>query len=334
MTGYLTHPNIDPVILQIWGPLAIRWYSLMYIVGFAAVYIFILVQIRKKILRMNEEELSNILFVGMLGVLLGARLGYILFYNLGYYIQNPLQVIKVWEGGMSFHGGLIFTILALFIYLAFKKKSFLDVADVFIVPVPIALMFGRWGNFVNGELWGKPTDAPWGMVFPVKEYSGADNAIMLSPPHFPVSDPAVQKIVSNTGLFVQPGQTVVNLPRHPSPLYEMLLEGAALFIVLFLVSRLKKRPRGILISTFLLGYGMIRFFIEFFREPDAHIGYLAGGWLTMGMLLSLPLIIGGLTGIIVSRAVNRTNELWETAVVTEETPGKMPGGKKNKKKAG
>jgi phosphatidylglycerol:prolipoprotein diacylglycerol transferase len=311
MFAFLYHPEINPVIIQLWGPLAIRWYSLMYIIAFAIVYLFLVWLIRKGRIRMTKDTLSNLMFVGMIGIILGARLGYVLFYNLGEYIKEPLRIFAVWEGGMSFHGGLIFTLLVIWIYIQFvKKENFFDYADVIIVTVPLGQgLFGRLGNFINAELWGKPTAMPWGMIFPAKQSLNQAGETILLPKHYPASDPVAADIIHKTGLFVADPNSV-NLPRHPSPLYEMALEGVVLFIVMFLVFRMKKRPRGILISTYILGYGVCRFIVEFFREPDAQLGYLFGGWLTMGMILCIPMILLGLLGIILSLKLNQRNELW------------------------
>ncbi|MGA2143083.1 MAG: prolipoprotein diacylglyceryl transferase [Brevinematales bacterium] len=269
--AFLIQPDINPLILQIWGPFAIRWYSLMYVLGFMFTYFYIYYQIKKGKIKTTEMELSDIIFYAFLGVIIGGRLGYVLFYNLGVYMQNPLDIFKIWEGGLSFHGGFIGVLISEWIYLSAKKKTFLDYADVFVVPLPFCLFLGRWGNFVNGELWGRPTTMPWGMIF--------RNA---------------------------PG----NLPRHPSQIYEMALEGLLLFIILLIISRLKHKPRGLIISSFFAGYGLFRGFVEFFREPDAQLGYLAGGWLTMGMVLCIPMILIGAAGIYYSLKLNRKNHLW------------------------
>ncbi len=267
----LIQPDINPLILQIWGPFAIRWYSLMYVLGFLFSYFFIYFQIKKGRIKITESELSDIIFYTFLGVIIGGRLGYVLFYNLNYYLQNPGDIFKIWEGGLSFHGAFIGVLTSGWIYLSAGKKNFFDFADICIIPVPFCLFLGRWGNFVNGELWGRPTTVPWGMIF--------RNA---------------------------PG----SLPRHPSQLYEMALEGLLLFIILLFISRLKHKPRGLLISSFFLGYGFFRGFVEFFREPDAQLGYLAWGWLTMGMVLCIPMILIGASGIYISLKLNKRNELW------------------------
>ncbi len=300
MFAFLNQPDISPIILQLWGPFAVRWYSLMYVLGFLFSYLFIYRQIKKGKIKVTDTELSDVVFYAFLGVILGGRLGYVLFYNLGYYLQNPQDIIKIWEGGLSFHGAFIGVIVSEWIYTILKKKNYLNIADIFIVPVPFCLFLGRWGNFVNGELWGKPTAVPWGMQFRTVPQNR----------WFPIAEPWVQELMKKTGMSPESGQNLVNLPRHPSQLYEMALEGLLLFIILLLVSRLKNKPRGLVFSVFFLGYGAARFFVEFFREPDSQLGYLAGGWLTMGMVLSLPMILIGITGIILSLKMNKRNELW------------------------
>lgn len=300
MFAFLYHPAIDPVILQIYGPLAIRWYSLMYIVGFLFVYLFLTWRIKKNFIKINAQVLSDVIFAGFVGLLIGARLGYVLFYNFANTMADPLSVFKVWEGGMSFHGGMIGIVAGVFIYALIKKLNFIDLADIFAVPVPMGLAFGRWGNFVNGELWGRPTDAPWGMIFPDLPRSK----------WFSTTEGWVNDIIQKTGLFVPQNAPLVNLPRHPSQLYEMFLEGFVLFTALYLLSRMKNKPRGLICWSFFLGYGLARFIVEFFREPDAQLGYLAGNWFTMGMVLSLPMVLVGIAGLVYTFISNKRNELW------------------------
>lgn len=300
MFAFLHQPDINPVILQIYGPFAIRWYSLMYIIAFMFAYGYLLWQIRKKIVTFTEAVLSDIVFYSFIGVLAGGRLGYVLFYNLPVYIQNPAHIFAVWEGGMSFHGGMLGVIVAILLYAWQKKMNFFDLADVFCVPVPLGLGLGRWGNFVNGELWGRPTDAPWGVIFP----SVPQNK------WYPVADAGVQSFMNRIGLTVPPGQSLVNVPRHASQLYELFLEGIVLTIILILLSNLKNKPRGLLFPVFLIGYGLSRIIVEFFREPDAHIGYLGGNWLTMGMILSLPMVLIGVGLLIYFLKKNQRNPLW------------------------
>ncbi|GAB6068374.1 prolipoprotein diacylglyceryl transferase [Methylothermus subterraneus] len=246
----LPYPRIDPVAIHV-GPLKIHWYGLMYLFGFLGAWI--LARFRAPRFGWRAEEIDDLVFYGALGVVLGGRIGYMLFYNLGLFLRDPLSLFRVWEGGMSFHGGLLGVLVAMGWFARKHGRGYFEVTD-FIAPlVPIGLFFGRIGNFINGELWGKVTDLPWGMVFP----------------------------------------TGGKLPRHPSQLYEALLEGVALFAILWLYSA-KPRPRMAVSGLFLLGYGSFRFLVEFIREPDAHIGYLAFGWLTMGQVLSFPMIAAGL----------------------------------------
>ena len=249
--GYLKFPSIDPVLIEI-GPLAIRWYGLMYLLGFVFALWLANRRADKPGSGWTREQVSDLLFAGFLGVVLGGRIGYVLFYNFELFLANPLYLFKVWTGGMSFHGGLLGVITAMIWYARKNGRTFFNVAD-FVAPlVPFGLGVGRLGNFINGELWGRTTDVPWAMVFP----------------------------------------TGGPLPRHPSQLYEFFLEGLVLLIILNVFIR-KPRPAGAASGLFLLGYGGFRFFVEYFREPDAHLG-LFGGWISMGQILSLPMVIGGL----------------------------------------
>ncbi|GLR77108.1 prolipoprotein diacylglyceryl transferase [Aliivibrio sifiae] len=249
--GYLTFPNIDPILFQI-GPLAVRWYGLMYLFGF----MFALWLANKRADKPNSgwtrDQVSDLLFAGFLGVVIGGRIGYVLFYNFGYFLDNPLYLFEVWTGGMSFHGGLLGVISAMLWYGYKNNRSFFTIAD-FVAPlVPFGLGAGRLGNFMNGELWGRVTDVPWAMVFPTG------------------------------GPF----------PRHPSQLYEFALEGVVLFFILNWFIR-KPRPLGAVSGLFLFGYGSFRFLVEYVRQPDAQLG-LFGDWISMGQILSLPMVIGGL----------------------------------------
>ncbi len=251
----LSPPQIDPVIFQI-GPLAVRWYGLMYLLGFLASYFIIRHLARRRGLSLSSDLLSDLLFYAVLGVFLGGRLGYTLFYNFSYYLRHPLEIFAVWEGGMSFHGGLIGVVVASLFFCFRKKLPVLLVGDILTAAATIGLGLGRLGNFINGELWGRITSSSWGMVFP----GGGPE------------------------------------PRHPSQLYEAFFEGPVLFLVLYFLHR-RKVSEGIVFFTFFLGYGMIRFCIEFFRQPDAHLGFLWGG-ATMGQLLSIPMVLIGLIGLI------------------------------------
>ena len=244
-------PNINPIALKL-GPLEIHWYGIMYVLAFIAVWVLGSRRAREPNSGWTEEELADAIFYGALGVIFGGRIGYILFYNLPYYLRHPLNMLKVWQGGMSFHGGLLGVTLALYVFARKYHKRLLAVTD-FIVPwVPIGLGAGRIGNFINQELWGRPTTLPWGMVF------------------------------RNAG----------NIPRQPSQLYEFTLEGVVLFIILWMYSR-KPRAMGSVSALFLVLYGLFRFLVEFTREPDAQLGFIWGPF-TMGQLLSVPMILGGI----------------------------------------
>jgi len=249
----MTFPQIDPVIFQI-GPLAVRWYGLMYLLGFAAAYMLIQHLVRLRNLALDKDGVSDLLFYAVLGVVLGGRLGYVLFYNPMQYLSRPLDIFAIWQGGMSFHGGLLGVVIASLIFCRRRKLTILLTGDILVTSAPIGLGLGRLGNFINGELWGRVTDHPWGMVFP--------------------------------------GGGV--LPRHPSQLYEAFFEGLVLFVILYLLHR-RKVTAGIPFFSFFIGYGLFRFLIEFVRQPDAHLGFLWGG-ATMGQLLSLPMVVFGLSG--------------------------------------
>ncbi|WJW75892.1 prolipoprotein diacylglyceryl transferase [Thiohalobacter sp. IOR34] len=256
----LRYPNIDPAVFRI-GDFAVHWYGLMYLIGFVAAWWLGRLRARRPGTGWREEEIADLLFYGALGVILGGRIGYILFYNFALFLEDPLVLLRIWQGGMSFHGGLLGVLIAMWLYGHKTGRSFFQVTD-FIAPlVPIGLGAGRIGNFINGELWGRPTDLPWGMVFPFVDQQ----------------------------------------PRHPSMLYEALLEGLVLFLLLWFYSA-KPRPTMAVSGLFLCGYGVFRFAVEFVREPDAHIGYLAGGWLTMGHLLSAPMILAGVLLMVAAQA--------------------------------
>ncbi|WP_297795575.1 prolipoprotein diacylglyceryl transferase [uncultured Marinobacter sp.] len=248
----LQHPQFDPVAISL-GPLKIHWYGLTYLVGFIAGWWLGRIRARKPWSPLNEEQVGDLLFYIALGVILGGRFGYVVFYNFDTFIADPLWLLRVWEGGMSFHGGLLGVMFAMWWYGRKVGSGFWRMAD-FVAPlVPIGLGAGRIGNFINGELWGKPTDVPWGMVFP---------------------------------------QAPDALARHPSQLYQFALEGVVFFIILWWFSS-KPRPRMAVSGLFLVCYGVFRFLVEFVRQPDAQIGYLAFDWLTMGQVLSFPMIVAG-----------------------------------------
>lgn len=247
----LRAPDIDPVAIHL-GPLAIHWYGLMYVVGFGLGWWLGVYRARRPGSGWRPEELSDVLFYIALGVILGGRLGYVLFYNLAHYLSHPLEVFYIWTGGMSFHGGLIGVAVALLLYARKTGRAWFAVTDFLAPLAPAGLGPGRIGNFINQELWGRVTDLPWGMVF----------------------------------------RTGGPEPRHPTQLYEAALEGVALFVILWLYSR-RPRPVGAVSAMFLIFYGLFRFAVELVREPDAQLGYLAFGWVTMGQVLSLPMIVLG-----------------------------------------
>ena len=244
----LTYPEIDPIIFSI-GPLKIRWYGLMYVIGFLFAWWLARRRCTRSDSPINSEQVDDLIFYGMLGVIIGGRVGYALVYGWSQLTSDPLYLFRITEGGMSFHGGLVGVMTAMWLYGRKLGHSIWRMTDFVAPVVPLGLGFGRIGNFINGELWGKPTDVPWG--------------------------------------FLVNGQVL-----HPSQLYEAILEGFVLFAILWLYTA-KPRPYLATSGMFLLLYGVFRFFIEFYRVPDAHPGYLAFGWVTMGQVLSLPMIIAG-----------------------------------------
>jgi len=248
-------PVIDPVAISL-GPLDIRWYGLMYLVGFVFAYWMANRQCDRSNGLWTREQASDLLFYGFMGVILGGRAGYVFFYQLSRFLDNPLYLFRIWEGGMSFHGGVIGVVCAIIFYALKNKRSILSVGDFLVPLLPVGLGAGRIGNFINSELWGRVTDSPFGIVF------------------------------HNAGPY----------PRHPSQLYEFALEGVLLFIILVWFIR-KPRPAGSVAGLFLLGYGIFRIIVEFAREPDAHLGFLTLG-LTMGQILSLPMVISGIALIV------------------------------------
>jgi phosphatidylglycerol:prolipoprotein diacylglycerol transferase len=282
--------RIDPIALQLpeftlagttFHP-AVHWYGIMYLLAFAAAWWLGRLRIRAgRLPGVGDAAFGDLMFYGMLGVILGGRLGYILFYDLPVYLHDPLQALKIWEGGMSFHGGLIGVCLATWMWARRQGLHFFDVGD-FIAPlVPPGLFFGRMGNFINGELWGKYTGGDWGVVFP-----GAE--------------PELARLPAAQLQALHASGALDRFARHPSPLYEAVLEGLVMFAVLYVWTR-KPRPRYAASGLFALLYGCFRFAIEFVRLPDAQLGYLAWGWLTMGQVLSLPLIAVGLILLWMSR---------------------------------
>lgn len=263
MTFAIAYPAIDPVLFEI-GPFAIRWYALAYLFGLLLAWRYARRLAQLPPARIAPEAIDDFLVWATLGVVLGGRLGYVLFYKAGYYLDHPLAALQLWHGGMSFHGGLLGVVVAGVTFCARRRLPTLVFADLIFAGAPIGLFLGRLANFVNGELAGRPTDVPWAMVFPG-----------YGP-----------------------------LPRHPSQLYEAALEGLALFLILFVLSRfraVRERP-GVVTGAFLVGYGVFRSFCELFREPDAFLGFIAPG-LTMGQVLSLPLVLIG--AVFIARACAR-----------------------------
>jgi phosphatidylglycerol:prolipoprotein diacylglycerol transferase len=283
----LIHPNFDPVAIHI-GPLAVRWYGLMYLVGFMLAVVVARLRLRLPHVAAqgwSVKDIDDILFYGVLGTILGGRLGYVLFYKADYYFAHPLDIFKVWQGGMSFHGGFLGVTLAMVVFAYQRKRTWLEVTDFVAPMVPTGLAAGRLGNFINGELWGRVTsaDAPWAMLF---QNSTNDDAIWL------VQHQQWAEKWHLGEVFAQYHM----LPRHPSQLYEIALEGIALFLVLWFFTR-KPRPVGAASAVFLIGYGLARFIVEFAREPDDFLGLLALG-LSMGQWLSLPMIVAGILMLI------------------------------------
>ena len=256
------YQSLDPVAISA-GPITIYWYGIAYIVGAIITGVVMYRTQRRWGLNLTIDDLVSVVVGVVFGLIIGARLFYVVFYGDGYYLAHPLEVFAVNEGGMSFHGGLVGGIVGGTIACRIYQISACTVADLAVCGAPLALMLGRFANFVNGELWGKPTDLPWGVVF---------------------------------------GGAAGTMPRHPSQLYEALLEGIVLFCVLQILSRRKPvLPQGTFMGVFVMGYGIVRFLIEFVRVPDAQLGYLLGGVITMGQLLSLPLVVAGAVLIVYAR---------------------------------
>lgn len=255
MTG-IPFPDIDPIAIHIGTWFGIRWYALAYLAGFLGGWFYggYLADLERD-RRPNRQDIDNILPLLVLGVILGGRLGYVLFYNPGYYLQNPVRIPFIWEGGMSFHGGLLGVVAVCFFYARKHKFPMLALGDILATVTPIGLFFGRIANFINGELFGRVTTVPWAVIFP---YGGG-------------------------------------LPRHPSQLYEALLEGLVLFLVMFFAARNPaiRRTTGMLFGIFVAGYGLSRFIVEFYREPDPQVGLILE-YFSMGQLLSLPMLFAGI----------------------------------------
>lgn len=251
----LPYPDIDPVAIHL-GPLAIRWYGISYVAGILLAWWLLRYRaLKQPLLGWTTVQVADLIFYGALGVIIGGRLGSVLFYNLPYYLDHPLEIIMLNRGGMSFHGGLLGVLVALWLYSRMIDQTYGETIDFLAPAVPVGLFFGRIANFINGELWGAPSTLPWAVIFPDPRAGG--------------------------------------IPRHPSQLYEAFLEGIVLFIILWCFSA-RIRPKLAVTGLAFLCYGIFRTAVEFVREPDANIGFLAFGWVTMGQVLSAPMIVAGM----------------------------------------
>lgn len=275
------YQGLDPIAFSL-GPLVVRWYGLAYVLGFVCAAAIIYFVAKRWKLGMSEDNLLTLMVCAIVGVVLGARIGYVLFYGDGYYLSHPLEILAFNQGGMSFHGGLVGLLIGGAVAARMTRIPFLTLADLGSIAAPIGLFFGRCANFVNGELWGAPTDGPLGVVF---------------------------------------GGAAGMMPRHPSQLYEAVLEGIVIFCVLFALSRkYPPRPQGTFLGSFLVLYGIFRFLIEFVREPDVQLGYLWGGWLTMGQVLSAPLIVAGIA-LLIYAARTRHPQAGPQEIQPSSVPG-------------
>lgn len=282
---FLQFPVIDPIIFSI-GPVALRWYGMMYLIGFLGAMLIANKAADKSHGVWTRDQVSDLLFYGFLGVILGGRIGYVLFYQWEYFLADPLYLFQIWQGGMSFHGGLLGVTAAVYLFARKANKSFLSVGD-FVVPlVPIGLGMGRLGNFINAELWGRQTDVPWAMVFPTDS---------------------------------------LQLPRHPSQLYEFFLEGVVLFIIMYFVTR-KPRSLGLASGIFLIGYGVFRSIIEFYREPDAHLG-LYFSFISKGQILSIPMILAGMLIIYLGYLIQEKSAITNSKTAVPNAIDKKGKGK-------
>ncbi len=282
----MKYPDIDPVLVNIWGPLQIRWYGLMYVIGFILAFLIVNSASKRRQNGLSRLEIEDLFAYSIAGLIIGARIGYCIIYDFSYYAFRPLEILMPWKGGMSFHGGLIGLLAAGYIFAKRRNKNFLMLADMGALAAPPGLFFGRIGNFINGELYGRVTDVPWGMVFP----GGGPQ------------------------------------PRHPSQLYEASLEGLILFLIVYGIS-FKSKINGVILSAFLFFYGLFRFILEFFRQPDVQKGLIIGP-LTMGQILCF-LMMG--LGIVVFFYARSHNESLKT--VSQKQPDSQLNMKPKKKKA-
>lgn len=262
----ITYPTISPVALDL-GFAQIHWYGLMYLLAFLSAWALGNYRAKQKKSGWTKDEVSDVIFYGALGVILGGRIGYIIFYNFSVFLENPLIILRIWEGGMSFHGGMLGVFAGLYLFGKKTGRTFFQVSDYIAVMIPLGLGFGRIGNFINKELWGRPAEStlPWAM-----DYGD-------------------------------------HIARHPSSLYQALTEGIILFIVLFIFSR-KPRPTMAVSGVFMMGYGIVRFITEFFRTPDAHLGFVMFDWMSKGQQLSIPMIIFGVVIFIMAYRNNSTEK--------------------------
>ncbi len=262
--------SLDPIAFS-FGPITVRWYAIAYLIGFFAAAVLIWRLSKRWKIAFDEDSLLTVIMCVIVGVIVGARLGYCLFYGNGYYLAHPIEIIMLNKGGMSFHGGLIGALLSGIVASRLTGAPYMTLADMGVIAAPIGLFFGRCANFVNGELWGAVTDVPWAVVF---------------------------------------GGAAGQMPRHPSQLYEALLEGLVLFCILFAMSRKRPPfPRGTHLGVFLTLYGCFRFAIEFVRQPDVQLGYLMGtDWLTMGQVLSVPLVVAGIVILVYALKANKEQQ--------------------------
>ena len=334
MLAYIKFPEwLSPVLIP---GLPLRWYGLMYLVAFAFTYLLFRFQVRERKLDMPNEEVLNFIFWTIVGLLIGARILATLVYDTsGRYRRNPLLIFWPFDGnmrftglaGMSYHGGLIGVIAAVLIYCKAKKRSFFEWGDMLVTAVPLGYTFGRLGNFINGEVYGRVTNSIFGMVFP-----GAQK--------FPAGEQWVQEMAEKAGIAISEGQTLVNLPRHPSQLYEAFFEGIVLWLIMWFVFRKKNLVKGVKIVIYIIGYGVFRFFIEYVREPDIGIGFpiklaqidnptyrLLTPWnFTTGQILNFLMIIGGLILLVLANSRTKAEELQ-----TDQKPGKISSRKLRKK---